>query len=70
MSERDRARKARTTRMRPDLEETEAARTLREGSENVQPSDQRWGPPAKAPTEPSGTPPHDPSKGHPIPGSE
>jgi hypothetical protein len=33
-------------RMRPDLEETEAARTLREGSENVQPSDQAWGPPA------------------------
>jgi hypothetical protein len=47
MSERDRARKARTIRMRPDLEETEAQRTLREGTQNVQPADQRWGPPAK-----------------------
>jgi hypothetical protein len=34
-------------RMRPDLEETGAARTLREGSETIQPSDQAWGPPAK-----------------------
>jgi hypothetical protein len=63
MSERDRARKARTNRMRPDLPETEGFRRWREMT-------QRQGSPAKQPTEPSESPPPDPERSHPIPESQ